>query len=110
LKTLKPVLLYLAIACLVFYIFMWLGHYLGQKDLETQYPLVSAFTGEPTSWNAKEKQLMAAILPKCKTENASGDFEKMKSCWISHAAAISDDGSSSKLLNSLLSKHAGKNS
>ncbi len=104
-KTIKSILIYVATACVVFFIFMQVGHYSGRKDLESQYPLVISLTGDPTKWSADEKIVMAFVLPKCKHENESGNFERMKTCWINHAATIKDDGKSSKALISLLAKN-----
>ena len=104
-KTIKPILMYVAAACFVFFIFMQVGHYSGKADLESQYPLVISLTGDPTKWSADEKTVMAFVLPKCKHENESGNFERMKTCWINRAATIKDDGKSSKALTSLLEKN-----
>jgi hypothetical protein len=48
---------------------------------------------------------MAFVLPKCKHENESGNFERIKTCWINHAATIKDDRKSSKALTILLEKN-----
>lgn len=83
---------------------MMLGHYVGKKKLEAQFPLVSSLTGDSSSWDLKEKEMMAIVLPKCKSQNESGNVEQMKSCWIAHAAAIPDGGNSSRTLSDLLDK------
>ncbi len=103
-KTLKPILLYAAGASLVFFIFMQIGHYSGKKFLESQYPLIASITGDPSTWSADEKTVMAVVLPKCKQENESGNDERMKTCWINHAAILKDDGKSSRALASLLKR------
>ena len=104
-KTIKPILMFVPVACFVFFIFMQVGHYSEKADLENQYPLVISLTGDPTKWSVDEKTVMAFVLPKCKHENESGNFERMKTCWINHAATIKNDGKSSKALTSLLEKN-----
>jgi hypothetical protein len=97
--------MYFAAACFVFFIFMQVGHYIGKKSLESQYPFVSSLTGDPKKWSADEKTVMAIILPKCKNENESGNYKRMKTCWINHAAIIKDNEKYSKVLNNLLEKN-----
>ena len=104
-KKIKPILMFVVATCIVFFIFMQLGHDIGKKNLESQYPLVISLTGDPAKWSADEKTVMAFVLPKCKHENESGNFERMKTCWINHAATIKDDGRYSKALSSLLEKN-----
>ena len=104
-KTIKPILIYFAAACVVFFLFMQVGYYSGKADLESQYPLVTSITGDPIKWSADEKAVMAFVLPKCKHENESGNFERMKTCWINRAATIKDDGKSSNALTILLEKN-----
>ena len=104
-KTIKPLLMYFVAACFMFFIFMQVGHYIGKKNLESQYPFVISITGDPTKWSADEKTVMALVLPKCKNENESGNFVRMKTCWINHAAIIKDDGKLSKVLTNLLEKN-----
>ncbi|BCM24085.1 hypothetical protein [Methyloradius palustris] len=103
-KNIKSIVIFFVLACSIFYMFMQLGHYVGKKKLETQYPLVSSLIGEPADWDSEEKELMAYLLPKCKAENESGNAERMKSCWEGRAAAITDGGKSTKILNALLDK------
>lgn len=105
-KTIKPIMIYIVAASLVFYAFMQIGHYSGKANLESQYPLVVSLTGDPAKWTPEEKIVMALVLPKCKHDNESGNFERMKTCWINHAATIKDDGASSKALSNLLQKNA----
>ncbi|BCM24105.1 hypothetical protein [Methyloradius palustris] len=104
LKNIKSIVIFFVLACSIFYMFMQLGQYVGKKKLESQYPLVSSLIGEPATWDSKEKELMAYLLPKCKAENESGNTERMKSCWEGRAAAIPDGGNSAKTLNALLDK------
>jgi hypothetical protein len=100
--------MYFAAACLMFYIFMQVGHYIGKKNLESQYPFVIPLTGDPTKWSDDEKTVMALVLPKCKNENESGNLERMKTCWINHAAIIKDDGKYRKVLTNLLAQNSKK--
>jgi hypothetical protein len=104
LKNLKSIVIVLVLASTVFYICMQLGHYVGKQKLETQFPFASTLAGEPSSWDAKEKELMAYLLPKCKAENESGNVDRMKACWVGQAAAIADGGESTKTLSNLLDK------
>ena len=97
--------MFVAVACFVFFIFMLVGHYSEKADLESQYPLVISLTGNPKKWSDDEKKVIAFVLPKCKHENESGDFERIKTCWISHAATIKDNGKLSKALTSLFEKN-----
>lgn len=107
-KIFKQIILYAIGASLVFYVFMEIGHYSGKQKLESQYPLVSALTGAPSTWTADEKSVMAVVLLKCKQDNESGDHERMKTCWAIHAKMFKDDGKSSRILDELLRKHAAK--
>jgi len=108
LKNIKPIIVVFVLVCAVFYIFMMLGHYVGKKKLETQYALALPLIGEPGSWDGNEKELMAYLLLKCKAVNESGNTERMKSCWEGRAAAIQDDGRSTKTLNVLLDRQLKK--
>jgi len=99
LKTIQPIFMYVVVACLVFYLFMQIGHYAEQSNLENQYPLVASHIGDPSKWTPEERTVMALVLPKCKNENQSGNFERMKTCWINRAATIKNDGKSSKVLS-----------
>lgn len=107
-KTIQPIFMYVVVACLVFYLFMQIGHYAEQSNLENQYPLVASHIGDPSKWTPEERTVMALVLPKCKNENQSGNFERMKTCWINRAATIKDDGKSSKVLSNLLERNSKK--